>query len=96
MKTKNIFKPLDKYEEEIIKDSENNEFIEVPNQKKNISKYLSYFKEMSKKEKRVTIRINKGDLDTIQEKAVRTGIPYQTIIASLLRQFAKGRVKISI
>lgn len=93
---KSAFKPLDDYERQLIKDIENDEFVEVPNQKEEIKRYVSYFKNMPKKEKRITLRVAKKDLEKIQEKAIETGIPYQTLIASILHQFSKGKIRISI
>ena len=93
---KSAFEPKDDYEKQLIKDIENDEFVEVPNQKAEIKKYVSYFKNMPKKNKRITIRLDKEDLENIQEKAVETGIPYQTLITSILRKFAKGKINIGV
>lgn len=93
------FTPLDDYERELIKAIENDEFVPVPNQKEEIKKLVAsakYTLEMIKKNKRITLRVAKKDLEKIQEKAVKTGIPYQTLIASILHQFATERIKLSI
>ncbi|MBI5122428.1 antitoxin [Candidatus Roizmanbacteria bacterium] len=93
---KDIFRPLDKYEEDLIKAIENDEFVEVPNQEEEVKRYVSYFKSMPKKNKRLTIRVDNNDLESIQEKAIETGIPYQTLIASILRKFARGKINIGV
>lgn len=93
---KDIFKPLDKYEEDLIKAINNDEFVEVPNQEAEIKRYVSYFKNMPKKNKRITIRVENDDLELIQDKAIESGIPYQTLIASILRKFARGKINIGI
>lgn len=93
---KTAFEPMDDYERQLIKDIENDEFVEVPNQKEEIKRYVSYAKNMLKKDKRVTLRIAKKDLEKIQEKAIKSGIPYQTLINSLIRQYANGRISISV
>ena len=85
------FKPLDKYEEELIHTIENDEFVEVPNQKEEIAKAVAmakYTLEKMKKDKRITIRVENDDLNLIQNKAIESGIPYQTLISSILRKFA--------
>ena len=51
---------------------------------------------MPKKDKRVTLRVAKKDLEKIQKKAIMSGIPYQTLISSLIRQYANGRISISV
>ncbi len=97
---KSAFEPLDDYERQLIKDIENDEFVSVPNQKEEIKRYTQYFKNyvknMPKKDKRVTLRVAKKDLEKIQEKAIESGIPYQTLISSLIRQYANGRINISV
>ena len=93
---KQAFEPADHYEKQLIKDMENDEFVEVPNQKVEIKKYVNYFKNMPKKDKRVTIRLDKSDIENIREKAIETGIPYQTLIASILHKFAKGKINIGV
>lgn len=95
-KNKNIFKPLDKYEEELIKAIENDELVETSNQEEEIKKYTAYFKQAFKKNKRITIRVPYNDLKDIQNKAVQTGIPYQTLISAVLHKFAKGKLNIGI
>jgi len=93
---KSAFEPKDEYEKQLIQDIENDEFEEIPNQKEEIKKYVSYFKNMPKKDKRITIRLDKKILENIQEKAVESGIPYQTLITSILWKFAKGKISIGV
>lgn len=93
---KSIYEPLDDYERQLIKDFKNDEFVEVPNQEVETKRYVSYFENMSKKNKRITIRVGSEDLRTIQNKAIETGIPYQTLIASILRKFARGKINIGV
>jgi predicted DNA binding CopG/RHH family protein len=46
-----------------------------------------------KKNKNINIRISENDLDAIKMKAVREGMPYQTLIGSVLHKFAAGYLK---
>ncbi len=94
-----IFAPLDDYEKDLIQAIENDEFVEIPNQKEEMKKFRAaakYTLEKMKKDKRITIRVQSEDLKTIQNKAIETGIPYQTLIASILRKFARGKINIGI
>lgn len=45
-----------------------------------------------RKDKRVNIRISSVDLERIQERASIEGIPYQTLMASVLHKFVNGRL----
>lgn len=44
-----------------------------------------------KKDRRVNIRISSRDLEAIQKRALEEGLPYQTLIASVLHKYATGR-----
>jgi predicted DNA binding CopG/RHH family protein len=44
------------------------------------------------KDRRVNIRLSSGDLLDIQTKALEEGIPYQTLIASVLHKYVSGRL----
>ena len=44
-----------------------------------------------KKDARINIRIASRDLRTLQKRALAEGIPYQTLIASVLHKYAEGR-----
>lgn len=96
MKKFDEFAPLDDYEKDLIKAIENDEFVEVPNQKEEIAKAISYAKNMLKKDKRVTLRVAKEDLEKIQARAIKSGIPYQTLINSLIRQYVNGQINLHI
>jgi predicted DNA binding CopG/RHH family protein len=45
------------------------------------------------KDKRVNIRLSSGDLNDIQIKALEEGVPYQTLIASVLHKYVTGRLQ---
>ncbi len=44
------------------------------------------------KDKRVNIRLSSADLLDIQAKALAEGMPYQTLIASVLHKYAAGKL----
>jgi len=44
------------------------------------------------KDRRVNIRPSSGDLQDIQVKALEEGLPYQTLIASVLHKYVTGRL----
>ena len=57
---------------------------------------LAHFKAAARatsiKDRRVNIRLSSGDLSDIQTKALEEGIPYQTLIASVLHKYVSGRL----
>jgi predicted DNA binding CopG/RHH family protein len=44
------------------------------------------------KDKRITIRISSRDLEELQVKALEEGMPYQTLITSILHKYVSGRL----
>ncbi|ACJ19319.1 hypothetical protein CbuK_2134 [Coxiella burnetii CbuK_Q154] len=45
------------------------------------------------KDARINIRISSTDLEQIKQKAAYEGIPYQTLIASILHKYAAGHLE---
>jgi predicted DNA binding CopG/RHH family protein len=44
------------------------------------------------RDKRITIRISSRDLEELQIKALEEGMPYQTLITSILHKYVSGRL----
>ena len=57
-----------------------------------IDGYRAAARAMSRKDQRVNIRISTGDLEDLKIKALEEGMPYQTLIASVLHQYVTGRL----
>jgi predicted DNA binding CopG/RHH family protein len=53
--------------------------------------HINAARQTFKKDKRVNIRMSGKDLELLQERALREGIPYQTLISSVLHKFVSGR-----
>ena len=60
--------------------------------KRDQGRYSRYAKATFRKDRRLNIRITK-DLEAIQKRALEEGLPYQTLIASLLHKYASGRLR---
>ena len=77
---------LDKKEEKILKDFESGKLKRVRNAKKETSRYRQYAKQTLNKARNINIRISDRDLQKIKALAAKKGLPYQTLISSLLHQ----------
>jgi predicted DNA binding CopG/RHH family protein len=55
-------------------------------------RYVEYAKAALAKDKRVNIRISSRDLEDIQARAAQEGMPYQTLMSSVLHKFVTGRL----
>jgi predicted DNA binding CopG/RHH family protein len=58
-----------------------------------LSKYKAAARATAIKDRRVNIRLSAGDLQDIQVKALEEGLPYQTLIASVLHKYVTGRLE---
>lgn len=85
---------LDEYEKEIEEAIEKGEYQSVENVEEEIKRYTSYFKNSVKKDKTITLRIAKQDLDAFQKKSEENGLPYQTLITAFIRQYITGKIKL--
>jgi predicted DNA binding CopG/RHH family protein len=48
-----------------------------------------------KRDKRMNIRVSSMDMLGLQTKAAKLGMPYQTLVSSVLHQYLTGRLKSS-
>lgn len=55
-------------------------------------RYQKHAEATLKKTRRVNIRISDQDLQAIQRRALEEGLPYQTLISSLLHKYVSGRL----
>jgi predicted DNA binding CopG/RHH family protein len=80
---------LDEYEKEILEAYENGKL--KPTKSK--TDYQTIARNTMKKNRKINIRISENDLSALQRRAAREGIPYQTLIGSVLHKFASGFLK---
>lgn len=79
-------------EREILASFEQGEWRSVRNQKGEISRIRASAAATLRKNKRVNIRISSLDLEGLQARAAEEGLPYQTLMASVLHKFVSGRL----
>ncbi|MEA2038466.1 MAG: hypothetical protein U9N82_01380 [Thermodesulfobacteriota bacterium] len=77
---------LDEYEKEILEAYENGKL--KPSE--SLTDYQTIAHNTMKKNRKINIRISENDLSALQRRAAREGIPYQTLIGSVLHKFASG------
>ena len=83
---------LEKEEKDLLEAFKRGRIKSVRNVKSEISRYREYAKAHFQKNKRVNIRIAESDLVLLQKKAVLDGLPYQTLMSSVLHKFISGRL----
>jgi predicted DNA binding CopG/RHH family protein len=83
---------LDADEKEVFESVERGEWKSTGG-KKERTRYSRYAKATFRKDRRLNIRLSSKDLEAIQKRALAEGLPYQTLISSLLHKYASGRLK---
>ncbi|MDN5872379.1 MAG: hypothetical protein L0H73_16905 [Nitrococcus sp.] len=80
---------LDVEEKEILRNFAAGELKSVltPQRRKQLAKAAE---ETFKKDKRINIRLSSRDLEAIQRRALEEGIPYQTLVSSILHKYVSG------
>lgn len=84
-------KKLDAYEEDVLHAFDAGKLKSVAS-KLELAKFKAAARSTAVKDKRVNIRLSSGDLSDIQVKALEEGVPYQTLIASVLHKYVTGRL----
>ena len=83
---------LDHEEQELLQSLENDEWESVENLKDEIKFHQDIAKNTLRKDKRINIRLSSNDLEALKTNAVELGLPYQTLVSSILHQYASGRL----
>ena len=81
---------LTKEEKKLERSFARGEWKSVP--KSEVRRYQGYFREAVKKSRRINIRLSPIDLEGMQKRAVEEGIPYQTLMASVIHKYVTGRL----
>ena len=89
-------KELDKFEKELEKEIEREEWKRAENFEEIKNELQKGAQSILSKKKTVSVRISERDLMLLKRKSVETGIPYQTIISSLIRQYVEGKIKLEV
>ncbi len=74
---------------ELLDVMENQPLISVPNLTQEIAELKASVKSKHTKQKSINLRLLEDDLQKIKTKAIKEGIPYQTLIASILHKYAQ-------
>lgn len=83
---------LDRREKDLLESVDRGEWRSISGLKSERKRYQQYAEATFKKDRRVNIRISGKVLEAIQTRALEEGVPYQTLIASLLHKYVSGRL----
>lgn len=81
---------FDDEEKELAESFERGEWQSVKNAKREVQKLRNAAKSTLRKDARINIRLSSKDLDDLQVIAAREGIPYQTLLSSIIHKYVSG------
>jgi predicted DNA binding CopG/RHH family protein len=85
-----FFKPLDDEERELMDEIENDAFQPATDARARMKKAMAAARNTLNKDKRINLRITPKEYHQIRIRALEEGIPYQTLIASILHKYLNG------
>jgi len=80
------------YEKDILESYENDEWQSSSDLKSDKKKYSQIARNTILKNKRINIRISERDLTKLKSKSVEEGMPYQTLVSSILHKYVSGKI----
>ena len=85
---------LDPEEKALLEELEKDEWKSVVALPEDLVRFKQAARNTLKKDKRVNIRISERDLLSIQKIALEEGIPYQTLISSVLHKYVNKKIEV--
>ena len=86
------FKPISHEEKELMESIERKEWKPVKNVNREKDKAIEAARNTLKKDKRINLRLTQKDYQQIQIKAIEEGLPYQSLIASIVHKYLNGKL----
>lgn len=83
---------LENHEKDILEDFEKGKFVSVENVEEEMRLAKEAAHNFMKRENRVSLRISGSDLNMVRRLAVQEGLPYQTLLASIIHKYVSGRL----
>lgn len=83
---------LDNEENELLQSLESDKWESVDDLQNKIMLHKEVAKNTLRKDKRINIRLSSNDLESLKTNAVEMGLPYQTLVSSVLHQYVTGRL----
>jgi predicted DNA binding CopG/RHH family protein len=83
---------LSREEKEILEAFERGKLKPVKNRSRELAHHRKVAEATFAKDSRINSRIASKDLRALQKRALAEGMPYQTLVSSVLHKFVEGRI----
>ena len=82
----------DQYERELIRSVEDGEWRSVANFGEVRERLVAAARETTAKDARINVRISSRDVEALKTRALEEGLPYQSLVTSILHKYVTGRL----
>jgi predicted DNA binding CopG/RHH family protein len=83
---------LDLEEKKILEAFESGKLKSIKNRSRELSRHRKAAAATFAKNSRINIRLSSKDLRSLQKRALSEGMPYQTLVSSVLHKFVEGQI----
>ena len=80
-------------EEKVILESFNKDEWKSVKSSNKIKQFRALAESTIEKNLRISVQISKRDFDELQKKEIKEGIPYQTLVSSILHKYVNGSLR---
>jgi len=80
-------------EKELLESYENDEWVPVKDLDKKKVEYQLIARNTALKNRRINVRLSEKDLSNLKAKSLEEGLPYQTLVASIIHKYVAGKFK---
>ena len=83
---------IDDEEKELIESLDRDEWVPVADMPDALAEARTVASATLRKDRRMNVRISERDLKALKARAAEEGIPYQTLVTSVLHKYVNGRL----
>jgi predicted DNA binding CopG/RHH family protein len=83
---------LDREEQDLLNTFNTGKYKSIVKTKSDLQKYQKIAEHSINRKKRINIRLAEKDLENIKRKAIDEGMPYQTLISSIIHKYTIGKL----
>ena len=80
-------------EKELLESYENDEWVAVKDVDKKKVEYQLIARNTALKNRRINVRLSEKDLSNLKARSLEEGLPYQTLVASIIHKYVAGKFK---
>ncbi|MCA9369967.1 MAG: hypothetical protein H6774_02595 [Pseudomonadales bacterium] len=88
--------PLTTQEKQLVQDYTDGKYHPIQDGAAKIQRYQNIARRHTKKDRTISLRIASSDIEKLKARSIESGIPYQTLITSLIRQYNQRKITLQL